>query len=73
MRRGFQDLYLLRSKLLTSNDKYEKYVLTRHLDDKVGTLHLRDLQSQAYQTFQDQADYISIPVVCPYKHAHYRY
>ena len=55
--------------------KYEKkvYVLPKHLDEKVASLHLGQLGARLTKLSKDQADYISVPVEGPYKPAHYRY
>ncbi|PHT56257.1 Adenosylhomocysteinase [Capsicum baccatum] len=66
---------LLQSKLLISNDKYEKkaYVMPRHLDDKVASLHLGDLLEPSLLNFSKIKLTTLIPVECPYKPALYRY
>ncbi|PHU26621.1 Adenosylhomocysteinase [Capsicum chinense] len=66
---------LLQSKLLISNDKYEKkaYVVPRHLDDKVASLHLGDLLEPSLPNFSKIKLTTLIPVGRPYKPALYRY
>jgi adenosylhomocysteinase len=58
-----------------TSGKYEKkvYVLPKHLDEKVASLHLGKLGARLTKLSKDQADYISVPVEGPYKPAHYRY
>ncbi|KAM3357069.1 hypothetical protein P3S68_023783 [Capsicum galapagoense] len=58
-----------------SSGKYEKkvYVLPKHLDEKVATLHLGKLGAKLTKLTKEQADYISVSVEGPYKPAHYRY
>jgi adenosylhomocysteinase len=53
--------------------KGEVYVLPKHLDEKVASLHLPALQVELTQLTKDQADYISVPLEGPYKPSHYRY
>lgn len=54
---------------------YEKkvYVLPKHLDEKVASLHLAKLGAKLTKLRADQAEYINVPVGGPYKPAHYRY
>ncbi|KAK7387612.1 hypothetical protein VNO78_28530 [Psophocarpus tetragonolobus] len=58
-----------------STGKYENkvYVLPKHLDEKVASLHLAKLGAKLTKLTQHQADYISVPVQGPYKPPHYRY
>ncbi|KAK4266613.1 hypothetical protein QN277_027505 [Acacia crassicarpa] len=58
-----------------ASGKYEKkvYVLPKHLDEKVASLHLGKLGAKLTKLSKDQADYISVPIEGPYKPAHYRY
>jgi len=55
--------------------KYEKkvYVLPKHLDEKVASLHLGKLGAKLTKLTTDQAAYINVPVQGPYKPLHYRY
>ncbi|KAH0450726.1 hypothetical protein IEQ34_021418 [Dendrobium chrysotoxum] len=58
-----------------SSGKYEKkvYVLPKHLDEKVASLHLGKLGAKLTKLSPAQAEYISVPVEGPYKPPHYRY
>ncbi|KAB2039655.1 hypothetical protein ES319_D02G026500v1 [Gossypium barbadense] len=58
-----------------STGKYEKkvYVLPKHLDEKVASLHLGKLGAKLTKLTKDQADYISVPIEGPYKPPNYRY
>lgn len=59
-----------------SNNKYERgkvYILPKHLDEKVASLHLKSLGVELTQLTQEQADYISVPKEGPFKADHYRY
>jgi len=55
--------------------KYEKkvYVLPKHLDEKVATLHLGKLGAKLTKLTTDQAAYINVPIEGPYKPPYYRY
>ncbi|MCE7998162.1 MAG: adenosylhomocysteinase [Rhodobiaceae bacterium] len=55
------------------NYKNEVYVLPKHLDEKVATLHLEKLGVKLTTLSKDQADYIGVPQAGPYKPDHYRY
>ncbi len=55
------------------NYKNEVYVLPKHLDEKVATLHLEKLGVKLTTLTEDQADYIGVPQAGPYKPDHYRY
>ena len=54
---------------------YEKkvYVLPKHLDEKVATLHLEKVGAKLTKLSQEQADYISVKPAGPYKPDSYRY
>ena len=49
------------------------YTLPKHLDEKVARLQLKKLNAQLTQLTDEQASYIGVPVVGPYKPDHYRY
>ena len=49
------------------------YVLPKELDEKVAALHLPALGAELTQLSQDQADYIDVPQVGPFKKSEYRY
>ncbi len=53
--------------------KNEVYVLPKHLDEKVASLHLARLAAKLTTLSQKQADYIGVPVEGPFKPDHYRY
>ncbi len=56
-----------------ANYKNEVYVLPKHLDEKVASLHLARLATKLTTLSQKQADYIGVPVEGPFKPDHYRY
>jgi adenosylhomocysteinase len=48
-------------------------MLPKHLDEKVAKLHLNRLGAELEELNEDQADYIGVKVVGPYKPEYYRY
>jgi len=58
-----------------NSKKYEKkvYVLPKHLDEKVARLHLDKLGAKLTLLTPDQAKYIGVELMGPYKPANYRY
>jgi len=53
--------------------KNEVYLLPKELDEKVARLHLPSLGAEMTTLTKEQAEYLSISVDGPYKHADYRY
>merc|ERR1739845_12847 len=53
--------------------KNDVYLLPKHLDEKVASLHLPALGAQLTTLTKEQADYIGHPVEGPYKPDTYRY
>jgi adenosylhomocysteinase len=56
-----------------SNYGKEVYVLPKHLDEKVASLHLAKLGVKLTTLSKEQSEYLSIPMAGPYKPEHYRY
>jgi adenosylhomocysteinase len=58
-----------------SNKKYENkvYVLPKHLDEKVARLHLDKLGAKLTSLTEEQAKYIGVELMGPYKPANYRF
>lgn len=52
-----------------NNDKYSNnvYVLPKHLDEKVASLHLNKLGAKLTKLTPEQAKYINVSVEGPYK------
>jgi len=76
MSASFTNQTLAQIELYTRTQAYESgkvYVLPKHLDEKVASLHLKKLGVQLTPLTQAQADYIGVPVTGPYKADHYRY
>jgi len=75
MSASFTNQVLAQIELWENHKNYGKevYVLPKHLDEKVATLHLAKLGVKLTTLSKEQADYISVPVAGPYKPDHYRY
>jgi adenosylhomocysteinase len=75
MSASFTNQVLAQIELWENHKNYGKdvYVLPKHLDEKVATLHLAKLGVKLSTLSKEQADYISVPVEGPYKPDHYRY
>jgi adenosylhomocysteinase len=75
MSASFTNQVLAQIELWDNSDNYENqvYVLPKHLDEKVATLHLEKLGVNLTTLSKEQADYISVPVKGPFKPEHYRY
>jgi adenosylhomocysteinase len=57
----------------TGKYKNEVYVLPKHLDEKVASLHLEKLGVKLTRLSDDQAAYIGVPPKGPFKPDYYRY
>lgn len=75
MSASFTNQVLAQIELWERHDTYnnEVYVLPKHLDEKVATLHLEKLGVKLTKLTNEQAEYISVPQVGPFKPDHYRY
>ncbi|USG61334.1 adenosylhomocysteinase [Sneathiella marina] len=75
MSASFTNQVLAQIELWERHDSYNKevYVLPKHLDEKVATLHLDKLGAKLTKLTDQQADYISVPQAGPFKPDHYRY
>ncbi len=62
-------------ELWNNSEKYENkvYVLPKHLDEKVATLHLKKVGAKLTKLSKEQADYISVGTEGPFKPDAYRY
>jgi adenosylhomocysteinase len=49
------------------------YTLPKHLDEKVARLQLKTLNAQLTELTEEQASYIGVTTVGPFKPEHYRY
>ena len=75
MSASFTNQVLAQLELWENADKYGKdvYVLPKHLDEKVASLHLAKLGAQLTELSEDQAQYLGLKVQGPFKPEHYRY
>ena len=75
MSASFTNQVLAQIELWQSAQDYENkvYVLPKHLDEKVATLHLEKLGVNLTTLSKDQASYLGIASEGPYKPEYYRY
>ena len=75
MSNSFTNQILAQIELWKNSDKYENkiYMLPKHLDEKVASLHLGHLGVDLEELSSEQAKYIGVNVTGPYKPDHYRY
>ena len=75
MSASFTNQTLAQIELWNNSDNYENkvYVLPKHLDEKVASLHLAKLGVKLTQLSDEQAKYLGLPQDGPYKPDHYRY
>jgi adenosylhomocysteinase len=75
MSNSFTNQTLAQIELWTNTDKYENkvYVLPKHLDEKVARLHLAKIGVELEELTDDQANYLGISKVGPFKSDMYRY
>lgn len=75
MSASFTNQVLAQIELWKKADKYENkvYVLPKHLDEKVATLHLEKLGVKLTKLSKEQAEYLGIDEEGPYKPDYYRY
>ncbi len=72
MSNSFTNQVLAQLELWLRSDQYENkvYVLPKHLDEKVAALHLEKIGVELETLRSDQADYIGVKVVGPFKPEH---
>ncbi len=75
MSNSFSNQVLAQLELWKNSANYENkvYVLPRHLDEKVARLHLAKIGVELDELTNEQAKYIGVPVVGPFKSDEYRY
>jgi len=75
MSASFTNQVIAQIELWNNSDKYENkvYVLPKHLDEKVATLHLEKVGAKLTKMSKEQADYISVKPSGPFKPDTYRY
>lgn len=75
MSASFTNQVLAQMELYINHDNYENkvYVLPKHLDEKVASLHLDKLGVNLTKLNKEQAAYIGVDENGPFKPDHYRY
>ncbi|MEM7681112.1 MAG: adenosylhomocysteinase [Planctomycetota bacterium] len=75
MSASFTNQVLAQIELAVNQDAYDNrvYLLPKHLDEQVASLHLDKLGVKLTQLTEDQASYLGISPAGPYKVDHYRY
>jgi adenosylhomocysteinase len=75
MSNSFSNQTLAQMDLWANKDKYEKtvYRLPKKLDEEVARLHLDKIGVKLTQLTPDQAAYLGVDAMGPYKPEHYRY
>ena len=75
MSNSFTNQVLAQIELWKNSEKYENkvYMLPKHLDEKVASLHLESLGAELSKLDDDQARYIGISKDGPFKPDYYRY
>ena len=75
MSASFTNQVLAQIELWTNSDAYDNkvYVLPKHLDEKVASLHLAKLGAHLSKLSQQQAEYIGVATDGPFKPEAYRY
>jgi adenosylhomocysteinase len=76
MSSSFANQTIAQIELFTHSDSYDVgkvYVLPKHLDEKVARLHLKKVGAMLTELTDEQAAYIGVPKVGPYKPDTYRY
>jgi len=76
MSASFANQVIAQIELFTRTDAYENgkvYVLPKHLDEKVARLHLKKVGAMLTELTDEQAAYIGVNKVGPYKADAYRY
>ncbi len=75
MSNSFTNQVLAQLEIWNNANKYENkvYMLPKHLDEKVASLHLKKIGVELESLSKDQADYIGVKIEGPYKPEYYRY
>jgi len=75
MSASFSNQTIAQIELWQNHANYERkvYVLPKHLDEKVASLHLKKVGATLTQMSQQQADYIGVIPQGPFKAESYRY
>ena len=75
MSASFTNQVIAQIELWNNSNKYEKkvYVLPKHLDEKVASLHLKKVGAKLTELTDKQSEYIGVSKKGPFKEDTYRY
>jgi adenosylhomocysteinase len=75
MSASFTNQVMAQMELWHNAKDYDKdvYVLPKHLDEKVASLHLSKIGVKLEEMTDEQAEYLGVPKNGPFKPEHYRY
>jgi adenosylhomocysteinase len=75
MSSSFANQTIAQIELFTNTKAYPigVYTLPKHLDEKVARLQLKTLNAQLTELTEEQASYIGVTTMGPFKPEHYRY
>ncbi len=75
MSNSFTNQVLAQIELFTKGEDYKNnvYVLPKHLDEMVASLHLEKIGAKLTKLTKEQSDYINVPIEGPFKSDQYRY
>jgi adenosylhomocysteinase len=75
MSASFTNQVLAQIELWSNHTKYERkvYVLPKHLDEMVATLHLQKVGAKLTKLSEKQAQYLGVKQEGPFKPEYYRY
>ena len=75
MSNSFTNQILAQLELWVNSENYDNkvYMLPKHLDEKVAKLHLEKLGVELDELTDEQADYIGVKAIGPFKPEYYRY
>src|SRR5690606_14954892 len=75
MSNSFTNQVMAQIELFTNREKYRQigvYVLPKHLDEKVASLHLEKVGAKLSKLTPKQAEYLGMNPSGPFKPEHYR-
>lgn len=73
MSASFTNQVLAQIELFNKKHEIGIYLLPKHLDEKVASLHLKNFGAKLTKLSSEQAKYLNIPKKGPFKPNHYRY
>ncbi|MDT8393357.1 MAG: adenosylhomocysteinase [Bacteroidales bacterium] len=73
MSNSFTNQTLAQLDLWKNDYKIDVYRLPKYLDEEVARLHLEHIGVKLSKLTDEQAEYLGVPIIGPYKPDHYRY